>query len=173
MEDKNSFYPIKSKEKKYKPFIFRFREEHFETYKFVGEINIWWDKTCQENGLNPRDEKLEDIGYHLIELGKNALEYVGEENVSSSEIKVIFESDKIIVEVSDQGQGFKNQDDVEYLSSLQYGRGLCEVREYADEFSIETGGKKYAKIKGEKNLVDIGMSDITTGSKITFVKNFG
>ena len=178
MENEKHFYPsIESKERLTREYTVNFlssfypdakkTEKTYDTAGLVGMLNTWWDKICTERGLSPKDKKVFNIGYHVIELGKNALEHA-----HGGEIKVIFEPDKITVIVSDQGQGFENYDDVEYSTSSQYGHGLYGVRKYADDFSVETGGKKYVKEKGKKKLVDTGISDITTGSKITFIKKF-
>ncbi|MBI2607287.1 MAG: hypothetical protein HYW51_00435 [Candidatus Doudnabacteria bacterium] len=148
------------------PEVVRFQTEHGSSW-IPGAINEWWSQICAENNLNPNEKKLQNMLYHFIEVARNAFE-----NVGSGEIKIIFEPKKITFEVSDQGQGFGGQEGVEYLTSSQYGHGLSQVRRYADEFSLETGGKKYAKTRGKRKLADMGASDITAGSKITFIKNF-
>ena len=184
MENEKHFSQhIEQAEREPKKYIVRFDETHFGDEEIdpkavqanreygsswiPGAINEWWPQICSENNLNPNEKKLQTVLLHFIEVARNASEKVG-----SGEIKVIFEPKKITFEVSDQGQGFGRQEDVEYLTSPQYGHGLSQVRRYADEFSVETGGKKYTKTKGKRKLVDMGVSDITTGSKITFIKNF-
>lgn len=136
------------------------------TDELVGEINGWWKKICAENIVDPEDNQLARFDYYLLELGKNALEH-GE----GGEIKVRFESSRIIATVLDYGQGFEDLDEIEYYSSSQMGHGLWEVRNYSDEFIVETNGKKFIKIKNEKGLVEAGGSNILSGSRITFVKN--
>ena len=150
MENEKHFYQTQeSKEVEPKSYGVHFDNNHFgdterpqgtSTHDLVGELNNWWESICTKQGINPEDKSLKHVDYHLMELGKNALEYA-----DGGEIKVIFEPNKITVVVSDQGQGFKNQNDVEYSSSSQYGHGLYEVRKYADEFSVETGGKNMPK----------------------------
>lgn len=173
MENEKHFYPIlESKENEPKAHQVDFDDNHFgeieapiDTLTLVGKLNTWWDKICTENGLNPDDEKIFNFGYYVIELGKNALEYA-----DGGEIKVIFEGQRITIMVTDQGQGFEDLNDINYSTSL--GHGLSEVRKYADEFTIETNGKKYTKVKGKRKLVETQESDIKQGSKITFIKNF-
>jgi anti-sigma regulatory factor (Ser/Thr protein kinase) len=173
MENEKHFYP-EYKEAEPKSYEVYFDDEHFgdtekpiDTDALVGKMHTWWEQICTENSIDHDDKIYGEIHYHLMELGKNALEH-GDGGM----INVIFEPDKITVIVSDKGQGFEDMGDVEYSSSSQYGHGLYEVRRYADEFSIESGGKKYGKVKSKRKLVDMGASDITTGSKITFIKNF-
>lgn len=99
-------------------------------------------------------------------MGKNALEYT-----KGGTVQVIIEPDKVTVVVIDQGQGFENLSEADYCSSPDYGHGLSQVREYSDEFMIETNGKKYVKTKNDEPLIEMGNSDIQHGSKITSVKN--
>jgi anti-sigma regulatory factor (Ser/Thr protein kinase) len=177
MENENHFYQ-EAKEIEPKFYEVRFDESGFGDkklpifnriggYGLPGLINEWWEKICAQQGINSNDKKLKNVDYFLLELGKNAFEHA-----EGGEIKVIFEPNKITIVVSDQGQGFENKNDVDYSSSSQMGHGLSQARKYADEFVIETHGKKYSKIKGKRNLMDVGVSDITTGSKITITKNF-
>lgn len=185
MENKKYFLQhIEQSEHEPKAYNIRFDESHFGDEEIdpkivkvqaergsswiPGAINEWWAQMCSENNLNPNEKRLQNTSYHFIEVARNAFE-----NVGSGELKVIFEPKKITFEVSDQGKGLGDQEDVEYLTSLQYGHGLYQVKKYADEFSVETGGKKYAKVKNKRKLVEIGLSDVTRGSKITFVKNLG
>lgn len=175
MENERNFYPTpEQKESKPKTYQVHFDDKHFGdvkkaigTLELVGQLNEWWDKICLENGLNPKDKKIFRLGYYVIGLGKNALEYA-----EGGEIKVIFEPNKITVMVSDQGHGFEDRDHVEYSTSSQYGHGLAEIRKYANEFTVETGGIKYAKVAGKRKLAETVPSDIQNGSKITFIKNF-
>jgi hypothetical protein len=171
MENEKHFYP-ETKETKPISYEVHFDGKHFGdvqkplgTCGLVGELNDWWQKICTEGGINPEDERFKNVDYYLVELGKNALEYA-----DGGEIKVIFEPDIITVVITDQGQGFEDQNDVEYSTSSQMGPGLSQVRKFADEFVVETGGKKYAKAKGKRKLVLMGVSDITVGSKINFIK---
>jgi len=138
----------------------------YDTLKLVAMLNTWWTTICTKNNIDTNDQKLQNIAYYIMELGKNALEHAG-----GGEIKVIFEPTKITVIVTDQGQGFEDLDNVNYYSSEEFGHGLYEINQYADKFYIESKGKKYAKIKGKTKLTEIGTSNVTTGSKITFIKN--
>lgn len=128
----------------------QFNSEHFGdkkkpigTQELVGELNEWWDNNCSENGLDPKDDSIHVLGYQVIELCKNAFEHA-----HGGEISVIFEPDKIIVIVSDQGVGFDDQEQMEYYFSIQ-GHGLSGIKEYADELTVETSGAKYTKVAGE------------------------
>ncbi len=175
MENEKHFYPTpESKEIEPKSYGVHFDNNHFgdterpkgtSTHDLVGELNGWWKRICTEQGVNPEDKSLKQVDYYLMELGKNALDYTG-----GGEIKVIFESNKITVVVSDQGQGFEDpNDDILYGSP---GHGLSEVKRYADEFIIETNGAKFTKAPKKKKLVRSEETDIQQGSKITFIKNF-
>lgn len=178
MENEKHFYPTpESKERPVHEYSVNFlsythseaekAERTYDTDGLLDMLRDWWKQICDENNIDPNDKKLKNVDYYIMELGKNALEHA-----QGGEIKVIFEPEKITVMVSDRGQGFKDQEDVEYSTSSQYGHGLYEVRRYADEFSIETGGRKYIKEKGKRKLINVGVSNTTTGSKITFIKNF-
>src|SRR3989338_3984436 len=154
MNNEKHFYPI-PEQKELEPKIYQvhFDDKHFGdaekpvgTDELVGELNRWWDKLCGENGLNPRDKKMEDIGYYIIELGKNALEIA-----EGGEIKVIFEPNKIKVVITDNmGWDGDPNDDILYGSP---GHGLSQVKRYADEFTIETNGAKFTKVPKKKKLV--------------------
>ena len=158
------------RERESRVYNIQFDNSHFgdfeipiDTLKLVGELNEWWDKICIESGINPNDKKIYKIGYHVIELGKNALEHAG-----GGTIKVNFERGEVTVIVTDQGQGFENpNDDILYGAP---GHGLSEVKRYADEFIIETRGKKFVKVPKKRNLAISEETDIQQGSKITFVK---
>jgi anti-sigma regulatory factor (Ser/Thr protein kinase) len=173
MINERHFY-LEKKEAKTKSYEVDFNDRHFGeierpggTDKLVGDLHNWWAKICSEAGLNPEAKHLAKAHYYIMELGKNALEHG-----DGGKIKVIFELHKITVITTDQGHGFEDLEDVEYCSSSQYGHGLNEVRKYSDDFCVESGGRKYAKVKGKRKLIDSGESDIKTGSKITFIKNF-
>lgn len=130
-----------------------------------GEIDKWWAQICSENNLNPNERKLQNLMYHFVEVARNAFEKIG-----SGELKVIFEPKRITTVVHDQGEGFGDANDVNYAMSM--GRGLSQVKKYANEFIIETNGKKYTKAKGKSKLIESQDTDIQQGLKITFIKNF-
>jgi len=130
-----------------------------------GAIDRWWAQICAENNLNPDEDSLQYFIYHLIEVARNAFEKVG-----SGELKVTLEPKRIIVVVQDQGQGFGDANNVHYAMAM--GHGLSEVKKYADEFIIETNGRKYTKTKDESRLVESQDTDIQQGAKITFTKTF-
>jgi len=170
MENERKFYP--SREVAPQSHTICFDKKHFEkterlidTDTLVGLLNQWWDKTCVENGLDPREKKLEDIGYYLIELGKNALEL---EN--NGIIKVIFEENKITVIVTNSGQGWDGNpnDDILYGTP---GHGLSQTKKFADEFVIETNQKKYIKVSKNIKLKEADNPELKEGSRITFIKN--
>jgi len=140
-------------------------EQPIGTLELVYELNKWWDGTCITAELNPKDEILAEIGYHVIELGKNALEHGG-----GGEIKVIFENEKIIIIISDQGQGFTNAYHVDH--ELSSGRGLEQAYSFSDEFYLETNGRKYTKPTVGDNPIESDETGVESGTKITIVKNF-
>ncbi|MFA6307464.1 MAG: hypothetical protein WCS88_02145 [Patescibacteria group bacterium] len=127
-----------------------------------GSLNNWWKKICLENEPEVSAEELGEIIYYLIEVARNAIEKVG-----SGEIEVIFDKNKITFVVTDQGVGFENP-----LQQIKPKHGLYEVRGYADEFTIETNGKKYTKIPNSLNLDQSEETDVIQGSRITFTKNY-
>lgn len=142
--------------------VFTAHIDGFDTYALVGRLNKWWDDACIANHLDPRDEKIEEIGYCVIELSKNALEYA-----NGGEIKVTFEINKITGVITDRGQGFEDpNDDITYNP----GHGLSEVNDYADEFIVETNGKKFVKVPKNEKLVSSEETDIQEGTRITFIK---
>lgn len=172
MENEKYFHPIpEQKEAVPKSYEVHFDDKHFgdaeqsvDTDVLVGQLNNWWDNLCKENRFDPQHERLEEVGYYIIELGKNALEYA-----NGGEIKVIFEPNKVIVVVTDaQGWDGDPNDDILYGSP---GHGLSGVKRYADEFIIETNGAKFTKVAKKIKLVRTE-SDVQQGSKITFIKNF-
>lgn len=129
------------------------------------KIDEWWAQICSENNLNPNERRLKNLMYHFIEVARNAFEKVG-----SGELKVTFEPKKIVIVVHDQGEGFGDADDVN--NAMAMGHGLSQVKKYADEFVVETNGRKYVKGKGKQKLIESQDTDIQRGSKITFIKNF-
>lgn len=137
-------------------------EKTYDTGTLVRMLNDWWDDLCKERGFKPGNKKMDTIGYYILELGKNALEHAG-----GGEIKAIFEPDKIKVVVTD-GKGWEGDpnDDILYGSP---GHGLSEAKRYADEFTIETRGKKYTKASRRPELVE-SEGIVQPGSKITFIK---
>jgi len=152
----------------------RFDDTHFGdtkialgTLEFVAEFNPWWDNVCEENRLDPRNPFWEEVGYQIMELGKNAIEYGGVEG----EIQIILEKDKVTAIVTDKGVGFENPN-TEIVFNKP-GHGLSEVKEYADEFSIETNGKKFTKTPNKPNLIRSKQTDVKEGTRITLVKKLG
>lgn len=125
-----------------------------------GAVNTWWSQICSENNLNPEEKRLKKIKSCLNEIARNAFEKVG-----GGEIKVIFESKKVTITVTDQGHGFKNPNE-----NILAGHGLHQVKSYADEFTIETNGKKFTKIKDKKEFIETENTNIQQGSKISFIK---
>ena len=130
----------------------------------VGRFNRWWDEICSQTGNNPRNKIFENIGYFLIELAKNALEYT-----AGAEVKVSFEEDRVVIVVHDQGDGFDDPNDDMFASP---DHGLSETKRFADEFTIESNGKRFSKERRKRNLVYVGETDVLSGAKITFVKHF-
>jgi hypothetical protein len=133
-------------------------EKTYDTGALVEMLNDWWDGLCKDRGLNPGNKKLDTVGYCILELGKNALEHA-----YGGEIKVV---------VTD-GKGWEGDpnDDLLYGSP---GRGLSQVKRYADEFIIETRGKKYTKSSKRQKLVISEDEDtaVGQGSRVTFIKKF-
>jgi hypothetical protein len=130
-----------------------------------GAIGNWWTRICLESKIEFSPKQLEDLDYAaycLIEVARNAFEKVGH-----GEIKVIFERGRVIATISDEGHGFEDP-----KQQMPFNHGLDHVKKYADEFIIETNGKRFTKIKNEPELAETRDTDIQQGSKITFIKNF-
>lgn len=176
MENEKHFYPTpESHEQPTREYSVNFlsfihpdaekAEKTYDTQELVAMMNKWWKQICEENNIDPNDKKFNNVDYYIFELGKNALEHAG-----GGKIKVIFESEKITVTISDQGEGFVDRFHIDY--ELSAGRGLEQAYNFADEFSIETNGKKYVKLGSNDTLTESEETDIKHGTKITFIKNF-
>lgn len=133
-----------------------------------GEVGELFQNFCEKNNLDLKNKIIDRIGYHAIELAKNIADHA-----TSGQIEIRLVGDSIEVITRDSGAGFDPVEDIE--SSIGGGFGLKETMRYADEFFIETKGAKFQKeiTKGKrKKLVEKGPSDVTTGSKVTFLKRF-
>lgn len=158
-------------EKEQKSYSVQFDESHFGETKvavgtlgLVGEMNVWWENICAENGWDENDKRWGNMNYYLMELGKNALEWGHGER----EMQIFFEENKITVVVSDDGAGFEDpNNDID----IHPGHGLSEVKKFADGFIIETNGKKFSKIKGKRKLVKSEDTSVSRGIRITLTKN--
>ncbi|MCB9820727.1 hypothetical protein H6790_02160 [Candidatus Nomurabacteria bacterium] len=176
MENEKHFYPTsESNEQPTREYSVNFlssshpdaeqAERTYDTQKLVGMMNRWWKQICAENNIDPNDKKFNNLDYYIFELGKNALEHG-----RGGEIKVIFEEGKITVIITSYKNWTGNpSDDILYGTP---GYGLSQTKEFADEFMIETNGKKYTKVKGQDELNEVENSDFNQGTKITFIKNF-
>lgn len=171
-ERPSPFDPAREQKEKRTQHAVHFDGDHFgdeetpiDTDKLVGKLNRWWDAICKGHGQNPREEPWEAIGYHIIELAKNALEHADGGTVTVSE-----DADAVRVTVSDNGQGFEDpNNDILYGSP---GHGLSGVKKWADELVIETNGRKFAKVGNRKKLVRLQDTDVQRGTRITMVKRF-
>ena len=160
------------KENELKKFSIDFDEGHFGdskrpmgTHELVGELNEWWEQSCRQNEIEPNDKRFKNASYYLIELAKNALEIA-----DGGKIEVEISKDKITVVVTDQGPGFENpNDDILYGAP---GHGLSEIKDFGDEFIIETNGKRFTKVKESQELIESSDTDIQQGARVTFIKNF-
>lgn len=171
MENEKNFNPD-SKENEVEPRSHEIRfdfdsfddtKESIDTDVVRRKLDTWWDNICAANEVDPRDGNLEHVGYFIIELGKNAFE-----NAHGGEIRVTFEEQKITVVVTDKGPGFENPND-DIAASPEHG--LSELRDYADELTIETNSTKFTKVPDGEELVRTDDTDVKQGAKITFVKN--
>lgn len=163
----------KFEQEKQKVYSVQFDNEHFGeikrpigTLSLVAEMNDWWKNTCTQNGLDHEEEskRCKNADYYMMELGKNALEYGGGER----EIKILFEENKITVVVTDNGAGIDNPNkEIEFHPE----HGLSVVKKFADEFTVESRGKKFTKIKKKIKLLESQDTDVTQGTKITFIRN--
>lgn len=141
------------------------------TDRLVDTLTIWWESISFKSGINPLEEPFSRIGYHLMELSKNALEY-GEGNKESC-IEVSFHENFIEIMVTDGGRGF--EDDPNDIIEKIPDHGLGVSIAYSDEFSLESHGKKYEKrekIIDDRPLKENGTSPVMCGTKVTFKKRF-
>ena len=160
----------KIEEEKQKLYNVEFNEDHFGevktpvgTLSLVGKMNTWWKNICVENGWDKDDKRWKNIDYYIMELGKNALEY----GRGDREIKILFGENKITVIVTDNGVGFDNpNDDI----GVRHEHGLSVVEKFADEFIIESNGRKFVKVDNKRKLVKSEDTDIMRGTKITLIK---
>ncbi len=172
MEIKKFSFQQSNIENQPKIYKIKFDESHFgnrtiepDFLKFnnpwiAGAINRWWEEICLKNNIKI-DARIRRIKLLLIEIARNTFEKVG-----SGDINVYFEQSKITIIVSDQGEGFRDPNE-----QMSKGHGLYQVKNYADEFSIESNGKKFTKILNSEKLLETKDVDIKKGSKVTFVKN--
>lgn len=134
-----------------------------------GNIGTWFDEFCLMNSLDFNNKIINLIGYHIIELAKNAYDY-GESRDSFIEIKI--REGSIEITVQDFGRGFEDPLD-EINSSMGGGFGLRSTMRFSDDFFIETRGKKFCKEttkSQKKRLVYAAQSDVVLGSRIIFTK---
>lgn len=158
-------------------FAIHYDEHHFGneekpigTNEVIGGLTRWWEQICSEVNIRPRDRRLKNIEYFILELGKNILEHA-----DGGELKVIFEKGRITVVATDRAGGIEDPD-----ATLIYGNpehGLDAIRKFADEFTIETRGRKFVKLPKGKRVKDkvfdeSGETDIQQGSRVTFLKRF-
>lgn len=130
-----------------------------------GKLNEWWDAFCIKNRLDPQTEPFREFSYHFIRLGLNAMEDAG-----GGEISVVISNKKIIATITDQGEGIEDPN----AEIKKYpDRGLDRSKTYADEFTVESRGKKYTKQRGKKKLVLSLDTDVEKGTRITLARNLG
>jgi anti-sigma regulatory factor (Ser/Thr protein kinase) len=161
-------------------YVAEFDKSHFgdfrpadpeNSYGFYNEIRAWTGSIADENpSVNFESSDKNQTGFNdcLFELMKNAQDYGN----GKGEMRISVDSDRVGAVVSDDGEGFKispnklgeDPDDI-------HGYGLSVIKNYADEFSLETNGKKYTKVNGESDLSESDDTDITHGTRVTFVKN--
>jgi serine/threonine-protein kinase RsbW len=97
------------------------------------------------------DELVADMKLALTEACSNSVRHAYDETVGSVEILYELQSDRLIVEVCDDGSGFDeatNGDEDESLT--EGGLGIAIIRSIADELDIErreTGGSRLRFVK--------------------------
>jgi len=173
MENEKNFYPAPEEEKP-KTFRIAFSGERFGEVEektggsvgLAGKLGDWWERKCRENNIDLQEERFKDVAYYMIEAGKNALEYR-----DNGEIEIIFGENDITVVVSNSGPGWDGNpsDDILYGSP---GHGLAEIKEFSDEFMIETNQRRYVKVSGQDELKEEEAPEFKDGARITFIKKF-
>ena len=124
-------------------------------------VGAWWKETSKEANSKATPGKLYAIGNYLIELAKNSLS----DGKSDGKIKAFFDSERIKIEIeafSDEGR--------EMNLNVGGNYGMKETIEYADDFVVESNGKRWEKASVREMLQEYGESNLRTGSKVTFIK---
>lgn len=163
--DKESYNPHEST----KVFSFSFDDSidgtHLDSATLPGVFNEKFDTFLERQGLNPQEQQVSDIGYYALELCKNAIEYGGsgtiETHIKDKEIWVL------VTTPESRQYDFSNPN---HIIEAKPMHGLDQVKQFADQFMIETGGRLFRKIGNDEPLEETEDPDPTGDIRITFVK---
>lgn len=102
------------------------------------------------------DEVLADLKLALTEAASNSVRhaYTDEDNAGVVEISYELRSDRLVIEVTDEGEGFDPKDEQGPPEELsEGGLGIAIIRAIADEVEIGTQpGGKGSRLRFEKEL---------------------
>jgi hypothetical protein len=129
-------------------------------------LNRRFDDVCRHNGMDPENRELSDIGYHLVQLGLNAVEHARRGTV----VIALHEYSALVV-ARDTGDGFDDPPRA-VVCPESGGWELSDLLQWADWLSIESRGLLYGtRGAGEqKELAELGQSAVTEGSRVAFLK---
>ncbi len=141
-----------------------FRRQTDDLPAVLTRFNKWWDALCHRNLLNPRSEFCEKLGYHVVELVKNALR-----SARQAKVETLFQPEFIAVMIIDDGEGIADPSE-DVLISLGGGHGLQNAIRFSDWFSLETKGRTFEKGSRYGPLREVGVSDIKEGTRIHLIR---
>lgn len=130
---------------------------------FIPEkIGSWWKEVSKEAITEAIPGKLYAIGNYLVSLAKNSLG----DGKSDGRVTASFDPKQITIVIEDFGNEVREM-------NLNVGGdfGMKETIDYADDFTIEAGGRLYEKVNTRELVEEVDDSDVCYGSKVTFVKN--
>jgi serine/threonine-protein kinase RsbW len=107
--------------------------------------------------LRPLDEEtLGDLKLALTEACSNSVRHAYANGEGTVEIRYVLHSDRLEIEVADDGEGFDPSAEREEADELaEGGLGIAIIRSIADELEIGTGeGGKGSRLRFAKSLDD-------------------
>ncbi len=124
-------------------------------------VSVWWKEISKEAQSRTSPGKLYAIGNYLVEMAKNSLS----DGKSDGKITAYFDDERIKITI----EAFSGE--VRELNLNVGGSyGMKEAIDYADDFIVESAGKRYEKAKVRELLEEYGDTELRTGSKVTFIK---
>jgi serine/threonine-protein kinase RsbW len=101
------------------------------------------------------DETLGDLKLALTEACSNSVRHAYDDGEGLVEVLYELHSDRLVVEVSDTGEGFEASESVEGLDELaEGGLGIAIIRSLADELEITDRNGTGARLRFVKYLAD-------------------
>jgi serine/threonine-protein kinase RsbW len=100
------------------------------------------------------EEFMADMKLALTEACSNSVRHAYEHDAGSVEIRYELQSDRLVVEVCDEGSGFDEPEADDAESLTEGGLGIAIIRSIADELDIErreSGGSRLRFVKMLEN----------------------